>query len=547
MTDTIEADFPSKWNYDSVGAHAFYDKCKDYVNNENDFYDLTKTSIFYYVFGGVAGAFVICVNCLLFYNFNNYLFKRQCRLYYFCLMLGSIIIVFDSYLLGILYESYSCYVHHLLTGVGYGLYFWSIAFIIVKYYKYYYISQVAYLQNFLEYNDNENKDKLLNKKFIFKPFYTHISTSLALKCLACYIAFNIALSTVIRSVNESISSDGFCLGGPIYIMQMLSIVLFLVCFLPLSLYEALKFDDKFRMKKTIIVFIILHIIYYTGYMVESTRPKLLCSKIVQTFPPGIFVLLSVVTSTSLLSLTMVNEIIHLNKCNKNLKSTYKGMFEMLEDRVQFREFGEFCRNENCVENILFYQEFWKYKRLFNKNVKNFFHDPLKSQEILETTSISLYNNISKNNGINESNNASKATGVNEPKSIKDEADRMSSMANSTVSGNSSKMTKNEQTAIETIEKEAKKFVEHFIGSKALYEINIQHFIITYIIDKLESLQNDDRTIEDKVEEYYTIFDRAYKEVINNIYLNSYSNYVHQKNKEKKGEKDKRVSQLSSMC
>jgi len=25
---------------------------------------------------------------------------------------------------------------------------------------------------------------------------------------------------------------------------------------------------------------------------------------------------------------------------------------MLEDKVLFREFGEYCRNENCVENIV---------------------------------------------------------------------------------------------------------------------------------------------------------------------------------------------------
>jgi len=25
---------------------------------------------------------------------------------------------------------------------------------------------------------------------------------------------------------------------------------------------------------------------------------------------------------------------------------------MLEDKIQFREFGEFCRKENCVENIV---------------------------------------------------------------------------------------------------------------------------------------------------------------------------------------------------
>jgi len=48
----------------------------------------------------------------------------------------------------------------------------------------------------------------------------------------------------------------------------------------------------------------------------------------------------------------LKDILYINKCNKKLKGTYKGMIEMLQDRIQFREFGEFCRKESCVENIV---------------------------------------------------------------------------------------------------------------------------------------------------------------------------------------------------
>ena len=89
----------------------------------------------------------------------------------------------------------------------------------------------------------------------------------------------------------------------------------------------------------------------------------------------------------------------------------------------------------------------------------------------------------------------------------------------------------------TIEQEAFKFRNHFIGSKALYEINIQNSIVTRIINKLKIVPGDlSKSMDEKIEIYYVIFDEAYKEVINNIYLNSYSNYVHQKNKEQKEER-----------
>ena len=82
-----------------------------------------------------------------------------------------------------------------------------------------------------------------------------------------------------------------------------------------------------------------------------------------------------------------------------------------------------------------------------------------------------------------------------------------------------------------IEKEAFKFRDSFIGNKALYEINIQNSINTTIIKLLRIVPGDlSKTPEEKIEIYYTVFDKAFEEVLNNIYLNSYSNYVHQKNK-----------------
>ncbi|ORX77379.1 hypothetical protein BCR32DRAFT_248000 [Anaeromyces robustus] len=168
MSEETSVAFPVKWDISNVGAKKFYDRCKDFVETEDDFYELTKTSPFYHSINGVA-------------------------------------IVY--------FEKYTCYVHHLLSGIGYALYFWSIVFIIIKYYKYYYVSQVAYIKNFLEFTENENKDKLLNKKYLFKPFYTSVTTSSALKGLACYVAFNMALSTVLRYTNDAIGSKGFCVGG----------------------------------------------------------------------------------------------------------------------------------------------------------------------------------------------------------------------------------------------------------------------------------------------------------------------------------------------
>jgi len=101
-----------------------------------------------------------------------------------------------------------------------------------------------------------------------------------------------------------------------------------------------------------------------------------------------------------------------------------------------------------------------------------------------------------------------------------------------------------KTYFTTIKKQAEKFSENFIGNDAIYEINIQNSITKEIKEMMATLlddQNTDLTVEEKVDEFYILFDKAYKEVTNNIYLNSYSNYIHKKNKEKQSKNGGKAS------
>ena len=88
--------------------------------------------------------------------------------------------------------------------------------------------------------------------------------------------------------------------------------------------------------------------------------------------------------------------------------------------------------------------------------------------------------------------------------------------------------------LNVIEKEAVKFCEKFIGNKALYEINIQSSIKSTLTEALNNIPGDlSKTAEEKIEIYYKVFDETCEEVLNNIFFNTYSNYVYQKNKELK--------------
>jgi len=428
------------------------------------------------------------------------------------LFIGCLFVSFDSVLIENYYETFPCIIHHLLIAVGYPLYILSVAFIIIKYYKYYYKSQVAYFNSFLwEPNDDKVKE-ILNKRFLFKIFYSKCTTRHAINLSIVIFLISAMYSILIFFNDEFIRGNGFCGMRLSYLPQLMEFFLFLTVFLPLALIEVLKFDDIFKMKKYIIFIISINILYFIGFFIGAGVSNYKCSFMVQYIPPALFCILSCVTSTHAFTFKMLKNILYINKCNKSLERTYQGMIKMLNDKVQFNEFGEFCIKENCAENILFIDEYWKYKKLFNEVDKSLF-----------TGDTPKYFSV----------DYSKKTYMNNTLKFQENYDEFSFANNiSTISaidelGGTNNLTY--KTLQKIIEKEAFKFRDKFIGSKAIYEINIQNSINTAIIKTLRIVPGDlSKSPEEKIEIYYTLFDKAYEEVLNNIYLNSYSNYVHQK-------------------
>ena len=88
----------------------------------------------------------------------------------------------------------------------------SVAFIIVKYYKYYYKSQIAYFNSFLGVVEEKNHD-IFNKRFIFKYFYTNFTSSSAIKLLFIINAISMIYSNIMFFVDKNVSSSGFCGAG----------------------------------------------------------------------------------------------------------------------------------------------------------------------------------------------------------------------------------------------------------------------------------------------------------------------------------------------
>jgi len=91
--------FPSRWDENNVGATDFYKKCYPYAEKTEDFYAMADVSAFFIVFGIIVFAFIIFVNVWLLCYYKNYILKRQCVKYYLGMVIGSLLITFDTYFL----------------------------------------------------------------------------------------------------------------------------------------------------------------------------------------------------------------------------------------------------------------------------------------------------------------------------------------------------------------------------------------------------------------------------------------------------------------
>lgn len=85
----------------------------------------------------------------------------------------------------------------------------SMGLIIIKYYKYYYKSQIAYFFSFLDFLD-ENHNEILNKNFIFKKFYTKFSSKQMIRMLLSFILFNLIYSIIMYFIDDHLMGNGFC-------------------------------------------------------------------------------------------------------------------------------------------------------------------------------------------------------------------------------------------------------------------------------------------------------------------------------------------------
>ena len=81
--------------------------------------------------------------------------------------------------------------------------------IIIKYFKYYYKSQIAYFNSFLGFLDEKHND-ILKKNFIFKYFYTSFHSKKAIRILVIFNLVSFIYSVIVYNVDPRVKANGFC-------------------------------------------------------------------------------------------------------------------------------------------------------------------------------------------------------------------------------------------------------------------------------------------------------------------------------------------------
>ncbi|OUM69608.1 hypothetical protein PIROE2DRAFT_2476 [Piromyces sp. E2] len=211
----------------------------------------------------------------------------------------------------------------------------------------------------------------------------------------------------------------------------------------------------------------------------------------------------------------------------------KGLKKLLKDKTLFREYVEFCKNECCVENTLFYKEYHTFKDAIYKysNRKNQDNSISISTLIVDDQDITtLYNDSS----------ATTSYGNSTKYSNNDNSNNISSTNNNSnfidYSSSSQYNSKYNKINLSSILKMAQNIIEKFILPNSEYEISVDNKISKKVITTFNKYKemdsNNSLFIEDfENSDLTSIFDDAYEEVLTNLYLNTYLKYI------KKGLKD----------
>jgi len=523
--------FPEDWDINNERTVAYFNKCSQYVETQQELISLFHIKPFYYIYSYVM---IICISISTIFIIicrDNYIIKRTSPMLLIIFCIGCIICITNSYGIQVHYTTYPCFLVFYLTGISYPMVFISCIACFSKYIKQYYTSANAYLVA-VESNNNMQEKKI--KKKSLNSIREYLIEKHPVRFIILYIIIITIYSFTVSPFgkNYRIIGDvdlGFCTLSVEYAPQLLIILTFIFLYVPYILNELRKIEDTFKIKNLIYISVIIMSFSVIGYLITSLIPVYNCTpEFIRFWPTDCFVILCCTVFHILHVVKPLLEILYVKFSIKKIDKSMNGLKKLLKDKTLFREYAEFCKSECCVENTLFYKEYHIFKdtvyRISNK--KNPENSISMNTLVMDENDITTY--VDQTESFSSSTKCPSAVNSNNINSINSD----SYLSNKNSSYRSDAKYNNDYLILL---KMAQDIIEKFILPNSEYEISIDNKIAKRILNTFhvyERMKSENNvSIEDlKNSDFVNIFDDAYEEVLTNLYLNTYLKYIKRNSK-----------------
>jgi len=162
-------------------------------------------------------------------------------------------------------------------------------------------------------------------------------------------------------------TQGFCSTLIEQVPQFVVIVLFMLVFTPFASHEISRFRGSFTYGKSLIISMIITIVCSACYVLFSSSSIYVCSEVSKNFPPDFFAILIFFT------LTIVHVTFPLIKSYRTIKKVddleinIKGLLEVFNNEILYKDFFEYAVKKRSVEYALFHVEYLEFRNIFKMN------------------------------------------------------------------------------------------------------------------------------------------------------------------------------------
>ncbi|ORX85933.1 hypothetical protein BCR32DRAFT_275893 [Anaeromyces robustus] len=351
--------FPKDWIKEDSTIKQ-YEKCSSFYRDTKSFqnyYD-NKSWLFYviswfFIIYNIGGSFLILKNNR---NFEILKFSKVLIIIH---SLSLNIAILNTYFRNVLYDKYPCFLVNYCITISHVLNYLSI------------ISCVLYYLNLNNNYVGALRKTLFSRKKSYNLLYKLYKDFTEIKMVSWMLiitSITLFFSSYLGSKNKEYSlypmNKGYCLiyyGG---IPQTIILICYLI-FIPLAIIEIKKMGVHFSFRISFIislilsfVFLIIHNIFIIGFNYE-------CSSIFRHIPYDIFYNLSSIAFSFLQIFRLLVKLYYSKQAIKQLDLTKSSLFHVLDDKILYEEFVDYCFNLKCIEYMAFYTEYKKFISLFD--------------------------------------------------------------------------------------------------------------------------------------------------------------------------------------